>query len=108
MCHSSPVTADMDLSTNCRRSDITTNTSSGSSGDEDGDRGLRGWAMMQERLQLVPSKGIQPKIVYNNFVYRLRRSGMTSAGETYYFHCDKGRKRDPTNTKKKITVSISL
>ena len=56
-------------------------------------------------IQLVQSKGFQPKIMYKNFVYRLRRSGMTSAGETFYFHCDKGRRRDQLNPKKKITVS---
>ena len=57
-------------------------------------------------LQVIKSKGIQPKIVYKNFLYRLRRSGMTSGGETYYFHCDKGRRRDQLNPKKKITVRV--
>ena len=56
------------------------------------------------KLQVVQTKGIQPKLMFENFIYRLRRSGMTSSGETFYFHCEKGRKRDPIDSRKKITV----
>ena len=65
-------------------------------------------SMSMQVLQLIKSKGLQPKIAYDGFVYRLRRSGMTASGETYYFHCDKGRRRAADNPRKKVTVRLSV